>query len=177
MENLFHFLGEVEVVFRLWAFLFLIRVSVIIGTSATALFFWRELPTLNIKFEAESRQPTPLWITVVHAGIMFLTVAYHTKIAFFLPLFLLFLGFAEFTREHQSRLKMKESLLVRFFLGGFVTLGGLQGWWLRGSQRRVRRRGHQPAWAFLGCPARDSLVQVHLHDDNRLTQESSVSSS
>ncbi len=106
-------------------------VSVIIGTTATALFFWRELATLTVKSEAESRQPAPLWITVVHAGIMFLTVAYHTKMAFFLPLFLLFLGFAEVTREHQSRLKIKESLLVGFFLGGLVTLGGLQGWWLK----------------------------------------------
>lgn len=34
MENLFHFLGEVEVVFGLWAFIFLFVVSLHSGTTA-----------------------------------------------------------------------------------------------------------------------------------------------
>jgi hypothetical protein len=38
MENLFHFLGEVEVVFGLWAFLFLILVSAFLGTDAAASY-------------------------------------------------------------------------------------------------------------------------------------------
>ncbi|MEN9825608.1 MAG: hypothetical protein RI953_1353 [Pseudomonadota bacterium] len=106
-------------------------VSVLIGTTATLLFFWRELASLRIAGEQESRPPAPLWLTLIHLGVMFLTVAYHTKIAFFLPLFLLFIGLSEVTREHQNPLKIKESLLVGFFLGGLVTLGGLQGWWLK----------------------------------------------
>jgi Na+/H+ antiporter NhaD/arsenite permease-like protein len=49
----------------------------------------------------------------------------------FLGLFLFFLGFTTVTQEYQDQLKLKESLLVGFFLGGLVTLGSLQKWWLQ----------------------------------------------
>ena len=81
--------------------------------------------------QQEKKAPVPTWLTVTHFGFMILTILYHAHMAFFLPLFLLFLGLAEVTREHQSPLKIRESLLVGFFLGGLVTLGGLQGWWLK----------------------------------------------
>ena len=35
------------------------------------------------------------------------------------------------TQEYQDRLKIKESLLVGFFLAGLVTLGNVQQWWLQ----------------------------------------------
>ena len=35
------------------------------------------------------------------------------------------------TQEYQDNIKLKESLLVGFFLGGLVTLGALQAWWLQ----------------------------------------------
>src|SRR5690606_20018419 len=50
---------------------------------------------------------------------------------FFMGLFLFFLGFASVTKEYQDEIKLKESLLVGFFLGGLVTLGSLQAWWLQ----------------------------------------------
>jgi predicted cation transporter len=50
---------------------------------------------------------------------------------FFLGLFLFFLGFTTVTQEYQDQIKLKESLLVGFFLGGLVTLGGVQAWWLQ----------------------------------------------
>ena len=50
---------------------------------------------------------------------------------FFLALFLFFVGWCVVTQEYQDNLKIKESLLVGFFLGGLVTLGSLQGWWLQ----------------------------------------------
>lgn len=121
-----------------WDFLFVFKtfgikalISILIGTSATALFFWRELSGLKVQKPQEHRASVPVWVTCIHLGVMFLTVFYHTKTAFVLPLFLLFLGFSEVTKEYQSRLKIKESLMVGFFLGGLVTLGGLQGWWLK----------------------------------------------
>jgi predicted cation transporter len=49
----------------------------------------------------------------------------------FAGLFLFFLGFAEAYRRHQSRLILREGLLVAFFLAGLVVLGGQQEWWLR----------------------------------------------
>ena len=55
----------------------------------------------------------------------------HDNMVFFLGLFLFFLGFTIVTQEYQDKLKLKESLLVGFFLGGLVTLGSMQAWWLQ----------------------------------------------
>ena len=46
-------------------------------------------------------------------------------------LFLFFLGYAEAYERYQSRLILREGLLVAFFLAGLVVLGGLQQWWLQ----------------------------------------------
>jgi hypothetical protein len=105
--------------------------AVLLGTFITAIVFWRELARINIPAAKENRKAAPLWLTLIHFGIMTLTIVYHSHIAFVLPLFLLFIGMAEVTHEHQNPLKIRESLLVGFFLGGLVTLGGLQGWWLK----------------------------------------------
>lgn len=69
-------------------------------------------------------------IATVHllflAGVVYF--AHHPVV--FLGLVLLFLGFATAYPHHQSRLLLKEALLVAFFLAGLVVLGGLQQWWL-----------------------------------------------
>ena len=73
---------------------------------------------------------TPMGVAMVHllflAGIVYF--AHHPVV--FLGLMLLFLGFATAYPQHQSRLLLKEALLVAFFLAGLVVLGGLQQWWL-----------------------------------------------
>lgn len=73
---------------------------------------------------------TPMGVAMVHllflAGIVYF--AHHPVV--FLGLVLLFLGFATAYPQHQSRLLLKEALLVAFFLAGLVVLGGLQQWWL-----------------------------------------------
>ena len=48
----------------------------------------------------------------------------------FVGLFLFFLGLHAVTSEYQDSLKLREGLLVAFFLAGLVVLGGLQSWWL-----------------------------------------------
>jgi Putative Na+/H+ antiporter len=55
-------------------------------------------------------------------------MAHHPTV--FLGIFLFFLGLTAITPEFQERLKLRESLLVAFFLAGLVVLGGLQRWWL-----------------------------------------------
>ena len=50
------------------------------------------------------------------------------------------------TSEFQDELNLKESLLVAFFLGGLVVLGGLQSWWL---SPLLRSLGELPL--FLGA--------------------------
>ena len=44
---------------------------------------------------------------------------------------MLFLGLTMATREYQDNLKLREGLLVGFFLAGLVTLGSLQAYWLK----------------------------------------------
>lgn len=46
----------------------------------------------------------------------------------FIGAFLFFLGYTHAYERHQSPLMLRESLLVAFFLGGLVVLGGLQQW-------------------------------------------------
>ena len=51
--------------------------------------------------------------------------------AIFMGLLVLFIGFCTAYPRHQSRLMIKEGLLVGFFLAGLVLLGALQKWWLQ----------------------------------------------
>ena len=71
------------------------------------------------------------WVCGVH--VLFLTgvvvFAHHPVV--FLGLFLFFLGYTVAYQTHQSRLMLREALMVAFFLGGLVVLGGMQQWWLQ----------------------------------------------
>lgn len=73
----------------------------------------------------------PLGVTLIHLGFLAAVVltAHHPVI--FIGLFLFFLGFTHAYDRYQSQLMLRESLLVAFFLGGLVLLGGLQQWWLQ----------------------------------------------
>ncbi|OIQ65571.1 hypothetical protein GALL_528700 [mine drainage metagenome] len=55
--------------------------------------------------------------------------AHHPSV--FIPLLLFFLGFVTAYSRYQDPPMLKEGLLVAFFLGGLVVLGGLQQWWLQ----------------------------------------------
>jgi hypothetical protein len=74
--------------------------------------------------------PVPIWITLVHIGLMFWTIlnAHHAPLAIGGLLF--FLGFAQISSPYQNRIDLKSPLLVGFFLGGLVIHGGLQAWWI-----------------------------------------------
>lgn len=107
-------------------------ISIIICTFATAIFFKNELEgELAIKQKHDNWMEPTWWITLVHIIFMGMVVltAHHT--VFFMGLFLFFLGFVQVTQEYQDSVKLKESLLVGFFLGGLVTLGTMQAWWLK----------------------------------------------
>ncbi|MCZ8395190.1 putative Na+/H+ antiporter [Achromobacter ruhlandii] len=82
---------------------------------------------------AVGNSATPMSSTVIAAHLLFLAsvvlFAHHPII--FLGLFLFFLGYTQAYPAHQSRLIIKEALLVGFFLAGLVVLGGMQQWWLQ----------------------------------------------
>lgn len=99
-------------------------------TIATGLIFRREIFKLPAHQE-NLKDKTPFWMSLSHLIFLSLTVLYHAHMAFFVALFLIFLGWAEVTQKYQTELKIRESLLVGFFLAGLVVLGNFQSWWLQ----------------------------------------------
>lgn len=73
----------------------------------------------------------PVGVTLVHVGFLVGVVLGAHHPAVFIGLLLFFLGFTAAYERHQSPLMLRESLLVAFFLGGLVVLGGMQQWWLQ----------------------------------------------
>jgi hypothetical protein len=124
--------------------------AVIIGTIATTAIFRRDLMGIGIR-QADPASRVPLWVVGVHVFFLGLTIFNSHHMAFFVPLFLLFLGWCSVAREYQDELRLKESLLVGFFLGGLVTLGKLQEWWL---QPVLSQLGETPLfWGALALTA------------------------
>jgi hypothetical protein len=61
--------------------------------------------------------------------------AHHPDVLF--GVLVVFLGLTAITREYQEPLKLREALLVGFFLAGLVTLGSLQAYWLKPLLERL----------------------------------------
>lgn len=107
--------------------------AVVVNTVALVLMFRRELLALpgQVKLGQSDTHTLPPWpVTVIH--LLFLTgiVVFAHYPAVFIGLFLFFLGFTAAYERYQDRLILREGLLVAFFLGGLVVLGGQQQWWL-----------------------------------------------
>jgi Na+/H+ antiporter NhaD/arsenite permease-like protein len=104
-------------------------ISSVASTLVVGLLFRREL--LAMKPAENPRESVPLWLTALHllflAAVVFF--AHHPDV--FFGIFMLFLGLTTATREYQDGLRLREGLLVGFFLAGLVTLGSLQAYWLR----------------------------------------------
>jgi predicted cation transporter len=107
-------------------------IAIIISTLTIAFMFKKELKGELIDKQKHDNYMVPTWwMTLVHLIFMGMVVFTAHHMAFFLGLFLFFLGFTKVTEEYQDKIKLKESLLVGFFLGGLVTLGTMQAWWLK----------------------------------------------
>ena len=100
-------------------------------TSAllTVLVFRKELN--SHKSDPSRPSSVPLWLTLLHIALIALVVklAHHPDV--FFGVFMIFLGLVTATKEYQDELKLREGLLVGFFLAGLVTLGAPQSWWLQ----------------------------------------------
>ena len=103
--------------------------AVTFNTILLFIFNAREISQKGLPSRASSGF-IPIWMFLSHVFFIALVVKYHGSMAFFVPLFLLFLGWTDVTREYQEPLKLREGLLVGCFLGGLVTLGQLQRWWI-----------------------------------------------
>lgn len=99
------------------------------STAIVALIFRKELMSVE---PVESRSGrVPVWLTILHLISLAAVVLFAHHPDVFFGVFMLFLGLTTATHEHQDSLKLREGLLVGFFLAGLVTLGSLQEYWLR----------------------------------------------
>jgi Na+/H+ antiporter NhaD/arsenite permease-like protein len=73
----------------------------------------------------------PAWLTAIHVLTLALVVAFAHHPDVFFGILVLFLGIVTATREYQDRLRLREALLVGFFLAGLVMLGTPQQYWLQ----------------------------------------------
>ncbi len=103
--------------------------SSFISTSFVVYRFRKELSTFEWK-AASNNKKIPLWIYLSHLIFLVLIVMTAHYSSVFVGIFLFFLGVVTVTREYQSPLNLKSGMLVGFFLGGLVVLGGPQRWWL-----------------------------------------------
>ncbi|MBX7210755.1 MAG: putative Na+/H+ antiporter [Verrucomicrobiaceae bacterium] len=100
-----------------------------VSSVLTVLAFRKELAALPVDPAPADRVPG--WLTLIHLVSLAMVVffAHHPDV--FFGVFVLFLGVVTATKESQDALKLREGLLVGFFLAGLVTLGSLQTWWLK----------------------------------------------
>jgi len=103
--------------------------SCLVSAVVTAVFFRKELSALAFQEEKETR--IPWWLTTIHVVTLGLVVMFAHHPDVFYGVLVLFLGVVTATKEYQDSLKLREALLVGFFLAGLVTLGSLQAYWLK----------------------------------------------
>ncbi len=106
--------------------------AVALNAVVLTLIGRKYLSALPISIAEHSNEPSiPLSVTLIHTAFLATAVIFHHHPVVFMGLFLFFLGYTAAYPHYQSRLLLREALLVAFFLGGLVVLGGLQAWWLQ----------------------------------------------
>lgn len=103
--------------------------STCLSSLLITLWFRRELESLDV-VECQTVQ-VPNWLTSLHIAFLATVVLFAHHPDVFFGVFMMFLGLTTVTREYQDPLKLREGLLVGFFLAGLVTLGNLQEYWLK----------------------------------------------
>jgi Na+/H+ antiporter NhaD/arsenite permease-like protein len=104
--------------------------TLMINTAFITALFKKEI-LLSKKVGVNKRHlHIPSSITFTHLVFLLLIILSAHYSVLFVGLFLFFIGFLRATKEYQSPLKLREPLLVGFFLAGLIVLGGLQKWWL-----------------------------------------------
>ena len=109
------------------------KAAIAVGVNALALtcLFYKSIMAEDTQNAPSSRSPVPFTLIGIHLLFLCGVVLFAHHSAIFMGLFLFFLGITHAYKHHQSRLILREGLLVAFFLAGLVVLGGLQQWWLK----------------------------------------------
>lgn len=104
--------------------------AVLVNATVVTAFGWRELNGLTLQQTADDHS-VPWTVVVIHLLFLLSVVVFAHYTVVYMGLFLFFMGFTTAYQRHQSPLILREALLVAFFLGGLVVLGGVQQWWLQ----------------------------------------------
>ncbi|MCL2873203.1 MAG: putative Na+/H+ antiporter [Betaproteobacteria bacterium] len=107
-------------------------VLVVLINAFIVSYLFREVLVKRAREPATDATPIPSLVRLIHFFFLVGIVYFSRHPAIFIPLLLFFLGFAAAYPQFQNKLLMlRESMLVAFFLGGLVVLGGMQTWWLQ----------------------------------------------
>jgi hypothetical protein len=120
---------EWNTMFMLTHFGWKAALSCVVSTAMVAYYFRNELKKVAVA--PGNSDPIPVWLTFLHIAFLAAVVGFAHHPDVFFGVFMLFLGLVTATKEYQDALKLKEGLLVGFFLAGLVTLGSLQEYWLK----------------------------------------------
>jgi len=120
---------EWDTMFMLTHFGWRAVLSCLVSTAMVTYYFRNELKKVAV-IKGDSN-PMPAWLTFLHIAFLAAVVGFAHHPDVFFGVFMLFLGLVTATREYQDALKLREGLLVGFFLAGLVTLGSLQAYWLK----------------------------------------------
>lgn len=104
-------------------------IAVMVNAMVAAFLFRREISRV-VRENDVVKDPVPFPVVGVHLFFLVSVVIVSHHPAVFLALLVFFVGFASAYQKYQDRLIVREGLLVAFFLGGLVVLGGMQRWWL-----------------------------------------------
>ena len=114
--------------------------AVLINATAVTWLLRPHLHSGDVMSHGDSARPMSSTVIAVHLLFLAAIVLFAHHPIIFLGLFLFFLGYTQAYKAHQSRLIIKEALLVGFFLAGLVVLGGMQQWWLQPIVSRLEPR-------------------------------------
>ncbi|WP_413290741.1 putative Na+/H+ antiporter [Bdellovibrio sp. HCB337] len=110
--------------------------TVVINALILVLYFRKDIQQYCYSlYEADKKQDQkgpaiPFGVTVLHLLFLVMLVVTAHYMSVFMGVFLFFLGLTTVTRQYQDHLRLRESLLVAFFLGGIIVFGAYQKWWL-----------------------------------------------
>lgn len=126
-------------IFMLSTFGWKAAMACVASTALTTSYFRRELRLLPAVHD--ERQSVPAWLTFLHVLTLALVVTFAHHPDVLLGVLVMFLGLTKATQRCQDELKLREGLLVGFFLSGLVTLGSLQSYWLQPLLSRLDGAG------------------------------------
>ena len=94
------------------------------------LIFYGQLKKVSVIIPPDLAESPPAWISATHLAFLMGLAWLADEPKAFSMVLLTFLGFTRAYAKDQGGLMLREALMVAIFLGGLVTLGQAQQWWV-----------------------------------------------